>query len=152
TQTRSHERRVMRDRRDLAMTRDTQAPDTGATDNELAARAAGGDESAFEELHRRHRHRVMQTCMTRLRNAEDAEDASQETFAQVYRNIATFRGESLFTTWLHRIAVNQSLTIIRRRDAAMRRGEMLSLDGDIELTEQSHSSARPPQPDLCLRM
>jgi RNA polymerase sigma-70 factor, ECF subfamily len=134
------------------MSHDTQAPDSGATDNELAASAAGGDEAAFEELHRRHRHRVTQVCMTRLHNAEDAEDAAQETFAQVYRNIGSFRGESLFTTWLHRIAVNQSLTIIRRRDAAMRRGEMLSPDGDIELTEQSHPPARPPQPDLCLRM
>ena len=113
------------------MTQDTQAPLSGATDNELAARAAGGDEAAFEELHRRHRHRVMQVCMTRLHNAEDAEDAAQETFAQVYRNIGSFRGESLFTTWLHRIAVNQSLTIIRRRQLTEPNGRRVAPAGPV---------------------
>lgn len=132
------------------MSHDTYAHNDATPDNALVALAARGDESAFEELHRRHRRLVIQVCMMQLHNVEDAEDAAQETFIQLHRKLGTFRGESSFKTWLHRIALNQARTIVRRRSASTRRPELSTLDGDIELADQLHPSS--PAPDFCLRM
>ncbi|HWF13947.1 MAG TPA: sigma-70 family RNA polymerase sigma factor [Candidatus Acidoferrales bacterium] len=71
--------------------------------------ALAGDRQAFETLVRRHEKRVFRVTLAVLGNVEDAEDAMQETFIKTYRNLGHFRGDSKFTTWLTRIAVNESI-------------------------------------------
>ncbi|MBI3950960.1 MAG: RNA polymerase sigma factor [Acidobacteria bacterium] len=96
-------------------------------DIELAARSAAGDRIAFEELYEAHWPRVYSICLKMLGNIADAEDMAQEIFIQLYRKIDTFRGESAFTTWLHRVAVNQVLMYLRKRRMSL---EDLAEPGD----------------------
>jgi len=73
------------------------------------------DMETFEEIYRNHHKRVYSICFRMLRNAADAEDLTQQVFIQLFRKLHTFRGESSFTTWLHRMTVNQVLMHFRRR-------------------------------------
>ena len=86
----------------------------GPTDFELAQKSAAGDTGAFGDLYRRHFRRVYALCLRMLGNPTEAEDLTQETFIQLFRKIGSFRGESAFTTWLHRMTVNQVLMYFRR--------------------------------------
>jgi len=86
-----------------------------AADFELAQVAAGGNMAAFEEIYRRHHRRVYSICLRMLQNASEAEDLTQDVFIQLYRKIGSFRGDSAFTTWLHRMTVNQVLMHFRKR-------------------------------------
>src|SRR5213595_658127 len=70
---------------------------------------------AFEELYQRHNRRVYSLCLRMTQNVTEAEDLAQEAFIQLYRKIGSFRGESAFTTWLHRLTVNQVLMHFRKR-------------------------------------
>jgi RNA polymerase sigma-70 factor, ECF subfamily len=88
------------------------APDP---DDQLVRRAVDGDQSAFTELVRRHERRVFAVTMRMLGREEDALDATQDAFLTVFRKIDQFRGESAFTTWLHRIAVNACYDILRKK-------------------------------------
>ncbi len=85
------------------------------SDFAFAQRAANGDITAFEELYQRHHRRVYSVCLRMLQNATEAEDLTQEVFIQLYRKIGSFRGDSAFTTWLHRMTVNQVLMHFRKR-------------------------------------
>lgn len=82
---------------------------------ETVARAQAGDHEAFSDIYERHKKRVFSICMRIVRDFALAEDLSQETFLQVHRKIASFRGDSDFTTWLHRLAVNTVLMYMRKR-------------------------------------
>lgn len=84
-------------------------------DTELAHRVADGDAEAFEEIYRRHFRRVYALCLRMLNNQTEAEDLTQEVFTHLFRKIGSFRGESAFTTWLHRMTVNQVLMHFRKR-------------------------------------
>lgn len=86
-----------------------------ATDVMLAQAAGRGDMPAFEELYNRHHRRVYSLCLRMLQNPVEAEDLTQEVFIQLYRKIGSFRGDSAFTTWLHRMTVNQVLMHFRKR-------------------------------------
>lgn len=97
------------------------------SDYDLAQRAAGKDMNAFEELYRRHNRRVYSLCLRMTANATEAEDLAQEVFIQLYRKVASFRGESAFTTWLHRMTVNQVLMHFRRPGV---KRELTTEDGD----------------------
>lgn len=97
------------------------------TDYELAQKAGGGDLTAFEELYRRHFRRVYSLCLRMTANPEEAEDLTQETFIQLHKKIGSFRGDSAFTTWLHRMTVNQVLMHFRRRKS---RPEFLTEEGE----------------------
>jgi RNA polymerase sigma-70 factor, ECF subfamily len=85
---------------------------------DLVTRARRGDEAAFEALFECHKRRVYSLCLRMTRSAADAEDLTQQVFLQVFRKIATFRGESKFSTWLHRLAVNEVLIHLRRQRPA----------------------------------
>lgn len=76
--------------------------------------AATGDVAAFEELYRRYYRRVYSLCFRMTRSASDAEDLTQNVFIQIFRKLKTFRGESSFTTWLHRLTVNEVLMQFRK--------------------------------------
>ena len=86
-----------------------------ASDIVLARSAADGDMHAFEELYQRHHRRVYSICLRMLQSASEAEDLTQDVFIQLYRKIGSFRGDSAFTTWLHRMTVNQVLMHFRKR-------------------------------------
>lgn len=85
------------------------------TDKILATKAGKGDMIAFEEIYQRHHRRVYSICFRMLQKECEAEDLSQEVFIQLYRKIGTYRGDSAFTTWLHRLTVNQVLMHWRKR-------------------------------------
>jgi RNA polymerase sigma-70 factor (ECF subfamily) len=93
-----------------------------ATDEALAARAAAGDDHAFETIVQRYQARVYRLA-GRLTSETDAADVLQDTFLQVYRHLPSFRGESRFSTWLYRIATNASL--MHRRSRARRPADSL---------------------------
>ena len=76
--------------------------------------AAAGDLAAFEDIYRSYYRRVYSLCLRMSRNASDAEDLTQDVFVQLFRKLKTFRGESSFTTWLHRMTVNVVLMHFRR--------------------------------------
>src|SRR5512145_2360782 len=86
-----------------------------ATDEALAARAAAGDERAFETIVTRYHARVFRLAWRLTGNEGDAGDAMQEAFLQVYRKLDTFRGDARFGTWLFRIATNAALMQRRAR-------------------------------------
>jgi RNA polymerase sigma-70 factor (ECF subfamily) len=77
-----------------------------APDSELVASFLEGDRTAFEALVVRHKNRVFGFCMRLLGSRTYAEEAAQEVFVKVYRNLARFRGDSKFTTWLYRVTLN----------------------------------------------
>lgn len=89
---------------------------SSAPDFELTQSAAKGDMVAFEEIYQRHHRRVYSICLRMLQNAHEAEDLTQDVFIQLYRKIGSFRGDSAFTTWLHRMTVNQVLMHFRKRN------------------------------------
>ncbi len=89
-----------------------------------------GDMEAFEEIYHLHHKRVYSICFRMVRNASDAEDLTQQVFIQLFRKLHTFRGESSFTTWLHRMTVNQVLMHFRRRAV---KTEKTTDDGSIPI-------------------
>lgn len=105
----------------------TQNETNGRTDYALAQRAGRGDMQAFEELYLRHNRRVYSLCLRMTRNVTDAEDLAQEVFVQLYRKIGSFRGQSAFTTWLHRLTVNQVLMHWRKSGVRL---EQTTEDGE----------------------
>ncbi|MDQ3181592.1 MAG: RNA polymerase sigma factor [Acidobacteriota bacterium] len=78
--------------------------------------SAKGDMMAFEEIYNRHHRRVYSICLRMLQNTTEAEDLTQDVFIQLHRKIGSFRGDSAFTTWLHRLTVNQVLMHFRKRN------------------------------------
>jgi RNA polymerase sigma-70 factor, ECF subfamily len=106
-----------------------KAPNTGGEDDlALIELVLAGDRRAFEPLVRKHERRVFRVALAVLGNVEDAEEAMQDAFIKAYRHLDQFRGESRFTTWLTRIAVNEAL---QKRQA---RKKSVSLDeaSDVE--------------------
>ncbi len=97
----------------------------------LCQRVASGDGAAFEVLVREHQDRILSFCARLLGgDRSEAEDLAQDVFLSVYRHAGEFRGESSLTTWLYRIAKNQTLNRIKYLDRRGR-GAKQSLD-DVE--------------------
>ena len=89
--------------------------------------AQDGNAAAFEQLYRQHSRRVFALCLRMVKDAAEAEDLTQEAFLMLFRKIHTFRGESRFSTWLHRIAFNTVLMRLRKK-----RYQEVSLDETLE--------------------
>lgn len=106
----------------------TAEPSQASSDLELARAAAAGDATAFEKLYEQHHKRVYSLCFRMLGSASQAEDLTQEVFLQVFKKIGSFRGDSAFTTWLHRLTVNQVLMHFRKRGVKL---EHTSEEGDF---------------------
>jgi RNA polymerase sigma-70 factor, ECF subfamily len=90
-------------------------PSEELSEAEAIRRAGNGDRSAFEYLYRLHSRRVYALCLRMVGNTTEAEDLTQEAFLLLFRKIHTFRGESAFSTWLHRLAVNLVLMRLRKK-------------------------------------
>ena len=88
---------------------------SGLSEAEAIERAKRGDAESFEGLYVLHKRRVYSLCLRMTGNTAEAEDLTQEAFLQLYRKIASFRGESAFSTWLHRLAVNVVLMRLRKK-------------------------------------
>jgi RNA polymerase sigma-70 factor, ECF subfamily len=73
------------------------------------------DQQVFHELYLNYHHRVYSTCLRMTQNVSESEDLTQDVFVQLFRTIGSFRGDSAFTTWLHRVTVNQVLMHFRKR-------------------------------------
>ena len=97
----------------LARTRPTEPK--ALTEAEAIRLAQAGDAAAFEFLYQLHNRRVYALCLRMMNNPADAEDLVQEAFLQLFRKIGTFRGESAFSTWLHRMTVNVVLMKLRKK-------------------------------------
>jgi RNA polymerase sigma-70 factor (ECF subfamily) len=116
-----------------------QTTNVAASDYELAQAAARGDMEAFEALYERHHRRVYSLCLRMLANPTEAEDLTQEVFVQLFRKIGSFRGDSAFTTWLHRLTVNQVLMHFRKRGVRL---EQTTEEGEMQEVVQA-GSERP---------
>jgi RNA polymerase sigma-70 factor (ECF subfamily) len=114
------------------------------SESEAIERAKQGDGDAFETLYDLHKRRVYSLCLRMTANAAEAEDLTQEAFLQLFRKIGTFRGESAFSTWLHRMAVNVVLMRLRKKNLPI-----VPLDDPLE-TEEESSKKEPGAPDLKL--
>ena len=102
-----------------------------AGEAEAIAAAQAGDGKAFEMLYALHKRRVYSLCLRMLSNVAAAEDLTQDTFLQLYRKIGTFRGDSAFSTWLHRLSVNVVLMHLRKKGLPQ-----ISLEEALEPTQQ----------------
>ena len=122
-----------------------------ADESEILARIRAGDIGAVQYLFEEHRTRIYRICLLYLDHSDDAKDALQETFLRAYRSIKNFRGDSSFTTWLTRIAINICLNMRRDRRYADSldpdRLDMLGVDQGQELL-----ISRPEDPEQAVRM
>jgi RNA polymerase sigma-70 factor (ECF subfamily) len=85
------------------------------TDADLVSRAQTGQLDAFEELVRRHRLATYRVALRMLGDESDAEDATQDAFVQAWRNLAGFRADAAFSTWMYRVVTNRCLNMLRAR-------------------------------------
>ena len=93
-----------------------QPEDCGPSDDaQLVAQCQSGDRAAFDQLVTKYRNQVYATIYNVARSEEDAWDLAQETFLKAWRHIARFRGQSKFSTWLHRIAINVTIDWARHK-------------------------------------
>jgi len=106
--------------------------DKKLSEAEAIERAKQGDAAAFEALYHLHKRRVYSLCLRMTANTAAAEDLTQEAFLQLFRKIGTFRGESAFSTWLHRMAVNVVLMQLRKKGLPI-----VPLEENIETEEES---------------
>jgi len=105
----------------------------GDGEAQLVAAAQRGELAAFDELVRRYERRIFRLARNITQNREDAEDVMQEAFYKAFAHMGQFQGNSLFYTWLVRIAVNESLMKIRRRDSE----KQVSLDEPMDLGDDT---------------
>lgn len=110
----------------------------------LVRRAQEGDQSAFRELYQRQVGRVFALCLRLAADPVRAEELTQDVFVRAWERLGTFRGESAFSTWLHRLAVN---TVLGERRSERRRLKRVFATADPELGEVS---GRDPPPGLAL--
>ena len=114
------------------MNSDSASTGTVLLGPELVKRAQEGDSNAFGTLFEAHRSRIYSVCLRMTSNAAEAEDLTQDAFLQAFRKIAKFRGDSAFSTWLHRIAVNTVLMHFRKNSLSQ-----ISLDEPYSDSEGS---------------
>jgi RNA polymerase sigma-70 factor (ECF subfamily) len=100
-------------------------------EEETVRLAQEGNAAAFEQLYRQYRGRVFALCLRMVKNAGEAEDLTQDAFLMLFRKIQTFRGESRFSTWLHRLVFNTVLMRLRKK-----RYPEVSLEETIESDEE----------------
>src|ERR1700733_1313679 len=118
------------------MTLSGEKPAGSGLDSDVAL-AAGGDRFAFERLYRTHVSRI-HSLTRRMLGAQEADEVTQDIFVRTWQKLGQFRGESAFSTWLHRLAVN--VVIERRRSFAIHRGRMS--DGPAALDRLTVGPAR----------
>jgi RNA polymerase sigma-70 factor (ECF subfamily) len=107
--------------------------------------AQQGDHQAFAQLYFLHKRRIYSLCLRMVGNPAEAEDLTQEAFLQLHRKICSFRGDSAFSTWLHRLTINVVLMHLRRKGLSL-----ISLDEAMEPTADGGPGRSFGAPDLTL--
>jgi RNA polymerase sigma-70 factor (ECF subfamily) len=107
-----------------------------------AALAASGDAHAFERLYRSHAARI-HSLARRMINPDHADEVTQDVFVRAWQKLSTFRGESAFGTWLHRLAVN--VVLARRKTVGIERGRFIADDQPLDET-----AGKPVSPELSM--
>lgn len=122
-----------------------KAPPDRETGAELAARAAAGDQRAFEKIMRVNNQLLFRTARSILKNDEEAEDAVQEAYLHAYRALGSFRADAKLSTWLVRIVANEALGRLRRRGADVIPLETITDAGaaHVETFMEQDSRAQP---------
>lgn len=110
----------------------------------LIHKAQQGDPKAFEELYTAHKRRIFNLCLRMVDDWSRAEELMQDTFLQAYRKLSTFRGESAFSTWLHRIAVNVVLMHIRQNRSRLNEVPATAASDDSDETWSAYYQASSP--------
>jgi RNA polymerase sigma-70 factor, ECF subfamily len=113
--------------------------DSESSDLELCRLATGGSLPAFELIYQRYHRRTYSLCLRMTNSQTEAEDLTQEVFIQLFRKVGSFRGDSAFSTWLHRLTINQVLMHFRRRSI---KNEKTSETG--EMPEQTVNGTANP--------
>ncbi len=121
------------------MTRPRRSESSELPEPEAIRLAQQGDALAFERIYRLHSRRVYALCLRMVGNTAEADDLTQEAFLQLFRKIHTFRGESAFSTWLHRLAVNVVLMRLRKKTLA---------ETSLEETTEPDEEAGGPRKDI----
>src|SRR5664279_915290 len=89
------------------------------TDGEIVKQILKGDRDLFRMLVDRYQPMIFRTCLGFLHNKDDSDDLSQEIFIQAYQALKTFKGNSSFSTWIYRIAVNAALNKVRKSQKSL---------------------------------
>ncbi len=119
---------------------------TVTDDRWLVAQAKSGSSYAFGELYERHRVRIYRAAFRILRNRQDAEDAAQRSFQRVLVNLARFREDATFVTWVTRIAINEALMLLRQR----RTSTLFQENDDSEARFVLEPADKGPTPEQAL--
>jgi len=114
-----------------------EGPKVELLEQETIRRAQQGDATAFERIYQLHSRRIYALCLRIVRNPTEAEDLTQEAFMLVFRKIQTFRGESVFSTWLYRLALNVVLMQLRKNNL-----RAASLEASARTNEESDEPSR----------
>ncbi|HJU88619.1 MAG TPA: RNA polymerase sigma factor [Gemmatimonadaceae bacterium] len=112
-------------------------PGNPDNDARLVERARNGDERAFETLYRAHVGRVIALCARLAGDRVRAEEIAQDVFVRVWERLAQFRGESAFTTWLHRLTVNY---VLNEHRTEVRRIARVMTEADLDVVQSADSS------------
>ena len=115
---------------------------SASAETTLIVAARAGDVRAFEQLYKLHVGRVLGICLRMTHRRDLAEDCTQLTFVRAWRNLGAFEGRSAFSTWLHRIAVNEVLTYTRNHGTRLE-AETQGVD-DAHLDQESAEYSAPP--------
>ena len=121
------------------------AASSGPIDQVTLALAQAGDHRAFAQIYSQHKRRIYSLCLRMVGSVSEAEDLTQEAFLQLHRKIATFRGDSAFSTWLHRLAINVVLMQLRKKGLSL-----ISLDEAMEPAPEDRPGRSFGEPDLNL--
>jgi RNA polymerase sigma-70 factor (ECF subfamily) len=118
------------------------AASAAMADDELAERAAKGDEFAFECIMRRHNRLLFRTARSILKSDDEAEEALQEAYLRAWRALAAFRTDAKLSTWLARIVINEALGRLRRHTA-----HVIPLDAAMESADEETQESMQDDPD-----
>lgn len=132
-----------RDGSEFLLREKEQFVDEKTPDFDLTQMASSGNLEAFEMLYKKYHRRAYSLCLRMTNNVTEAEDLTQEAFIQLFRKVGSFRGESAFTTWFHRLTVNQVLMHFRKRSV---KNEKTTEDGELpeHLIPQPKTKANVP--------
>lgn len=114
--------------------------------DDLVARAAAGDQMAFRDLYRQHAGRVYALCLRLTGDTRDAEERTQDVFVRLWDKLGSFRGESAFSSWLHRLAVNVVLN--ERRTTGRRERRVMPTEDPDNAAGAQHAAPLHLEIDL----
>jgi RNA polymerase sigma-70 factor, ECF subfamily len=106
--------------------------------DDLVARAQAGDQTAFRELYRQHAGRVYALCLRLTGDGRDAEERTQDVFVRLWDKLRSFRGDSAFSSWLHRLAVNVVLN--ERRTTGRRERRVMPAEDPDNVAGAQHAA------------